>query len=225
MDTWPIDLLVPRDPHWRLVGAAISGGQPVVGPPRYANRTGGPYWLCDHGGVWARRADQVKTARALQAIADGGSTQFIVSSCEGRLVPGSPTPAATVPHSDGAPFSDSAEYSQSTLSGTVAASAALRATTLQITLPAGVQMDVCDVSIDHPTKGPRRYRAMRVLEQSGQIATVSIRPPLREAVVGGEEVEMANPRCVMVLVNADDFISALQGNRWADLNPQFAEAP
>lgn len=225
-DEWPIHLLIPRDPDWQLVGAAMSGGQPVIGPPNYANMTGGPYWRCDHGGVWAHKATQIKTGRALQALADGGSTSFIVASCEGRLVPSGGAPSGTVPHSDGTPFSDGTEYLSSGSASTVATAAVLRSVTLRLTLPAGMTLEGGeDFSINHPTKGPRRYRIARITAVDGLDSIVTVRPPLREAVDGGEDVEFANPRCLMVLTNAQAFISALQGNRFADMNPQFVEAP
>lgn len=223
MDVWPIHLLTPNAPHWVLAGA-LTGATPVVGPPSQMNLTGGPYWTCEHGETTAYDPEMIKVARSLQALADGGSTRFIVTSCEGGLMP-SPAGATTVPHSDGTPFSDGQEYISATFSAVVQAPAALRATTLQIALPVGTAMDVCDFSIDHPTKGPRRYRAARVLDQVGSIATVTIRPPLREALTGGEEIEFEHPRCVMVLVNAQDFLGALQSGRIAELSARFVEAP
>lgn len=224
-DEWPISLLIPRDPRWSLQGASMTAGRPAAGPPRAASLDGGPFWMCEHNGVWVRTAAQVRVARALEALADGGATEFVVPSCELRYAPGTPTALSGVPFSDDATFDDGSEFDTSASNGTVAVAAALRATSIQITLPSGRTFEGGeDFSIEHPTKGHRRYRVAKVTATVGTTHTVTIRPPLREALTGGEYAEFERPKCLMRLTNAADFFGALRLGRHAEANPVFVEA-
>lgn len=54
-------------------------------------------------------------------------------------------------------------------------------------------------SIDHPVKGWRLYRIVQVVDVAGDVHSVTIEPPLREAVAAAETAEFDAPRCVMTL--------------------------
>ena len=185
--------------------------------------TGGPYWTCAHNGIWIHTVNQVLTARALEGLSDGGVTNFIVPSCELRYAPGAPGSSPGVPHSDETSFSDDSLYDTPAVTGEVVAPAALRATTLLISIDGGA-VPQNDFSILHPVKDHRRYRVVKVVDIADGVATVLIRPPLREEVTGGEALEFEHPKCLMTLANAADFLGALELGRFADANPQFVEA-
>jgi len=106
-----------------------------------------------------------------------------------------------VPHSDGSTFADETEYSQGDATGRVAWTVGLRSTTLlldNLVLPEPLLGGEW-LSIDHPTMRWRAYRIAEILEynQIAGTATVKIRPPLREAVRDGEQVDFSTPRCTM----------------------------
>lgn len=220
MDYWPRTLFPAIEVRWRLMHRTIQGGIPVELGPRVTGTTGGGLWVCEMSGIWLRTRDQIRTARALDARLDGGLTEIVVGSCEARFATWA-APSESVSHSDGSPFSDETFYAGASPAGTVASDAALRATTLIITLPDGVSLMGGEaISINHPTRGPRRYTIARV----GEAGEVTIRPPLREAATSGTEVDFATGACVMRLANADDFFSAIRLGRFGDLAPVFVEA-
>lgn len=170
-------------------------------------------------GIWLYRPDQLRVARALDMILDGGLTSIVVGTCETAFAHWA-RPAEPVPHSDGSPFSDEAFYAGAAPVGSVVSDAPLRATKLRIGLPAGVSLRGGEAfAIKHPNRGERRYQVARV---SGDELT--FRPELREAVLAGAEVHFHNPGCVMKLANPDEFFDPIRSGRFSYLNPVFVEA-
>lgn len=220
MDYWPRHIFPASELRWRLAVRTINGGMPVSGPAHMAGTDGGGLWVCEMSGIWLRKPHQLRIARALDGLLDGGLTSIVVGGCETRFAPWA-APTTPVPHSDGTPFSDEAFYAGASPVGVAAVNAALRATTLNITLPSGATVLGGEaISIRHPVRGERRYHIVRV----GEGDEVTIRPPLREAVTAGTEVDFATGACVMRLANPDDFFSAIRLGRFADLTPTFVEA-
>jgi len=219
MDYWPGALFPAREVRWRLQNRVIGGGLPVIGPARASGTIGAGLWVCEMSGIFLHRREQLMAARALDMILDGGLTPIVVGSCEAAFVPWA-RPTDPVPHSDGAPFSDTTFYAGSAPVGTVLADAPLRETRLRLTLPSSAALEGGEVfSIQHPTKGERRYIVSRI---NGDQAT--FRPELREAVAAGTEVHFHNPGCVMRLANPDEFFTAIRSSRTAELSPIFVEA-
>lgn len=219
MDYWPRSLFPAREVRWTLVNRTVSGGLPVLGPAKVAGSMGAGLWTCEMSGIWLHSAGQLKAARALDMILDGGLTPIVVGSCELNLTPWA-RPTEPVPHSDAAPFSDQSFYAGAAPVATASAPAPLRATSLQVSLPSGAQLTGGEAfSIKHPSKAERRYQVARV---NGN--TITFRPELREAVQVGEELHFYNPGCKMRLANSDDFLSAITSGRTADMVAQFVEA-
>jgi len=213
MDYWPSAFFPAPEIRWRLQNRVIRGGQPVLGPARTSGTIGAGLWVCEMSGIWLRKRDQLRVARALDMILDGGLTSIVVGTCETAFAPWA-RPADPVPHSDGSPFSDETFYAGAAPVGSVVADAPLRATKLRIGLPAGEAF-----AIRHSTKGERRYQVARV---SGD--EVTFRPELREAVAAGTEVHFHNPGCVMKLANPDEFFEPIRLGRFSTLNPVFVES-
>ena len=219
MDYWPSAFFPAPEIRWRLQNRVIRGGQPVLGPARTSGTIGAGLWVCEMSGIWLRKRDQLRVARALDMILDGGLTSIVVGTCETAFAPWA-RPADPVPHSDGSPFSDETFYAGAAPVGSVVADAPLRATKLRIGLPAGVSLLGGEAfAIRHSTKGERRYQVARV---SGD--EVTFRPELREAVAAGTEVHFHNPGCVMKLANPDEFFEPIRLGRFSTLNPVFVES-
>ena len=210
MDYWPWDLFTLTGERWRLRGVTIDGGVTVAGSSPRARADGGGVWVAEQSYVAAGR-DAIKAARAIEASLDAGIGRIVVWSHEEPFAPGDLT-LASVPHSDGTPFGDGSLYASAPAGATVAADAALRATTLTVVMISGVIQGGENFSITHPTKGTRRYRIKSV--DGDQI---TIRPPLREAVEAGSEINFLKVGCVCYLANPDDFLSALDGRSAGDL--------
>jgi len=220
MDYWPWDLLTPRKDRWRLRGVTINGGVTVEGASPRARTDGGGLWVGEQD-ILVHGRDAIKAIRAIEACLDAGIGQMVVWSHEKPFAPGDLT-ASEVTHSDGSPFGDGSPYASAPAGATISTSAPKRATVLSIAMVSGAIQGGENFSITHPTKGVRRYRVARVYGDQ-----ITIRPPLREAVLIGEEINFLRVGCVCFLSNPDDFLDALDAQRGSDLllaTAQWVEA-
>lgn len=199
MKVFPTCLFAPNDFQADLERRTISGGESLSGDEDQIATDGGGRVFVEIGDPYLDD-DRIALAwRAMDAYLDGGARAIIVPFCDGRHQPWAES--INVPHSDDTTFSDETEYVQTGAHGLIAQPAALRATVLYLdTLD--LPRDLLGgewLSIDHPTMRWRSYRIAEVLEFDAEARTakVSIRPPLREAVTEGEDVELAKPRCTM----------------------------
>lgn len=219
MDYWPSALFPAPDVRWRLQNRVVNGGLPVIGPARPGGTIGAGLWVCEMSGIWLRKPHQLRVARALDMILDGGLTSIVVGSCEAKLAPWA-TPGDPVPHSDGSPFSDASFYSGSEPTGSVLEPAPLRATSLRLSLPSGISLLGGEAfSIRHPTWAERRYQIARVYGDR-----ITFRPELREAIEAGTTLHFHKPGCVMRLANGEEFFEPIRLGRFSHLNPVFVEA-
>jgi len=220
MDYWPHAVFRAPEVRWRLASATIQGGLPTLGPAKTSGTDGGGLWVCEMSGIWLRKREQIKAARALDVILDGGLNKIVVGSCESAFAPWAKR-GEPVPHSNGSPFSGATFYAGVSPGGRLIEAAPLRATTLRIALPSGVKLDGGEViSIRHPVHGERRYGIGRI----GEDGVVAIRPPLREAVTAGTKVDFISGACVMRLANPSEFFEPIRLSRSSMLNPVFVEA-
>lgn len=201
MKVFPTCLFAPNDVQVDFERRTISGGEAISGEEDLIATDGGGRVFAEFADPYLDDPKVAKAWRAIDAYLDGGAVPIIVPFCDGRHQP-TLGPVNTV-HSDGTPFSDESEYVQGDAYGQVAADAALRATTLQLSdliLPEALVGGEW-LSIDHPTMRWRAYRIAEVVAFDAGTATVKIRPPLREAVTAGTAVDFAEPRCVMRVEN------------------------
>ena len=72
------------------------------------------------------------------------------------------------------------------------------------------------------------HRIKRFLLRSGfpgaYAYQVEIAPPLRSDLVGGTEMNFADPHCLMRLANPDALAATLELNRYGVLDAEFVEA-
>ncbi len=209
MEVYPFDLLPPATERWRLTATAINGGVPVNAPPRVARTDGGGFWMCWMSDIALDDAAQIKEARRLEAILDGGATEI------------------EVPCFEHATRKAPAEVEQAM---TVRLGAGLRATTLHVQHQDGYPFEGGErFSIRHPGKGLRLYTVARIdgtLEGVGGLnQTIQIRPPLREGAGSNSAVEINNPGCKMRLANPDDFAGALDALHTSVANAIWVEVP
>lgn len=217
MDYWPWDLLTPREERWRLQGVALSGGVNVGGNTTVARTDGGGIWVGEQSFLLTSR-DQIKAARAIEAILDGGVGQIVAWSFETPFVPGD-IAAPAAPHSDGSPFGDGALYGTMPAGATTTAACPLRATVIPLTMISGVLQGGENLSIVHATRGWRRYRVGRVGDGFAEI-----RPPLREAIGSGTPLYFARVGTVARLANPDEFFGPLDPSRIVEVTARWVEA-
>lgn len=217
MDHWPWDLLTPRQERWRLQGVALNGGTTVAGTQRPSRTDGGGIWVGEQSFLLSSR-DQIKAARAIEAILDGGVGKIVAWSFEEPFAPGDLISAA-VPHSDGAPFGDGTLYGSVPAGATVTADCALRATHIPLTMLSGVLQGGEHFSIIHASAGWRRYRVARVGDGYAEI-----RPPLREAIPSGTALYFVRVGLGVRLANPDEFFGALDPSRIIEVTARWVEA-
>lgn len=217
MDAWPYDLLTPFEERWRLQGVALNGGVTVAGTAKLSRTDAGGLWVGEQSFSLDGR-QQIKVARAIEAGLDGGAGRIVAWSHEEPFAPGD-LALAQVAHSDGSPFVGGAEYLTAPHGATLGAEAALRATTLTVTMISGSLEGGENFSIVHPTKGWRRYRVRRVDGDQ-----VEIRPPLREAAVAGTEINFLRVGCVCRLANPEEFMGALTAAQVVEVTARWVEA-
>ncbi|MEH3121165.1 MAG: hypothetical protein PGN16_04160 [Sphingomonas phyllosphaerae] len=181
-----------RDVDFRRVGQITDGGTSLSGISEQIEVDGGGYWRLDATNGSTRTRETGLAWRALSDILDGGATAVDVLVCDLFFAPVAGHPLT--PHSDATPFSDKSLYVSSGASFTAAA-APLRATRLTISGVAELPLIGGEVfSIRHVFWGNRTYRIIGI---EGDVVT--IRPPLREAIDAGTELNFDTPRCQMHL--------------------------
>lgn len=195
--TFPTALFAFDEQEIDIERRSLSGGTALSGEEDTIQIDGGGRWFAEFANGPLLEREHTLAWRALTALLEEGATPIIVPFCDPLHQPYGGE--HEVPHSDGTPFSDGSLYSGGGAVASVTADAALRATTLElaISLPRPL-IGGEHLSIEHPTKGWRAYRAVTISDQTETSVTITIRPPLREAVAAGEVVDFANPRCLMV---------------------------
>jgi hypothetical protein len=166
----------------------------------------------------AHGREGVKAARALDGLLDGGATDVIVSLTEDQYWP-TGLAVTEVPFSSGALFSNGEGFAVVPPGAVTTESAALRATTLSVSALRGPIEGGERFSIIHTTKGKRLYKAVSVED-----GTITIRPPLREAVASGVDLDFLQPGVVCRLANPDEFMGALNGDWVSDVTAVWVES-
>src|SRR5690606_29591421 len=124
-----------------------------------------------------------------------------------------------VPHSDDSPFSDGSEYQGGVIDVTLASNIPLRGTTAMIAIHVAHEIQPGQhFSIDE-----RLYR-IRTIEHLGEgAATITFRPPAREAAMIGARLEFDFPVCRMRLASDSEMDLALDYGRWSFPSLNFIE--
>lgn len=216
MIEWPWKILNPNEERWWLAGVAVAGGQSVAGSMSLAKLDGGGLWMGEQSFL-LHCPDQIRAARALEAQMDGGVEEVIAWSHEDPFSPGAGYPG--VPHSDGTPFSDTSLYAGGGFSLTVRSPASLRSTALTVLSGTDNLRGGERFSIVHPRMGTRRYQIGSVVGDK-----VTFRPPLREALQGGETMDFGRVGCVSRLANPNEFMGALRLNGHVPVVAQWVES-
>lgn len=214
---------------FQIVNTTRSGGQSFQGQEQVIASPAGRWKasliipIADrrHG-----RQDRQDAVLAFRWVTSGGRAAIIlVPARDGRgpahragIVPC----GYGVPHSDGATFSDGAGYGQSFSGATLAAAAALNATEIQISLPAGLSL-LPGMRFSMPDG--RLHEIGDVLAwDGGTLWTIRIGPWLRAAYGAGTPLEFDRPVCRMRLASDEAGALSLSLNRFGTPTIEFVEA-
>lgn len=216
---FPRRLLREKQHSWNLLGVAATPGQTSQSVATLVRTDGGGFWSCSMSdvslsggkGLVGRARQKVTTLlwRAVRQICDGGASPVVVPRNDALFRPW-PTGVAQslgldIPHSDDTFFDDDTGYYQPVIDITAGA-AALRSVSLEISIVyAGELMGGEAFSINHTNMGWRLYEIATVEYDDEESATITFRPPLREAVIDGTQLEFDRPRCTMRLASTNSM--------------------
>lgn len=228
---WPAILMRDRQLSWSLSARNVSGGRAISGATPMARMDGGGLWGCKLQDIQVSTATQLRCWGALQAALDGGATPVVVAN---RMLITAPWPTVsgalvTEPYAatcdDTATCDDGATFDEPVIAATLAAAAALRATTLTIEITIGAALQGGEYfSIEHDTYSHRLYQVATAVANDDGTTTITVRPPLREATAIDTRLDFDNPKCVMQLATPDEMELALQRRLYGDGNVRFIES-
>lgn len=226
---WPIDALKPRSATPHLAERTLSGAASLTGQTQVSATDAG-IWTCSYEGFPVVTRNRVIMWRALQAYLEGRLNVIDVPLYDYEV---DFSPVATdldwkalltsVPHSDGAYFSDGSGYAIDEITDiTTTASAALRATSVTVSVTYGPELQPGMIfELNHATKGPRWYMVKSYNSTTGAL---TFRPPLREAISSGDQLRFTNPKCRMRLSSDDAMLLKLDAPGHGFPNVSFVEA-
>lgn len=229
--TFPVHLFNPSGIRVGLVGRATQSPPSLSGVGQVLRTDGGGYWVMQYSGVSLITPDSMRAWRAWEAHSDGGATRIIAPAPDLYLSPRPlqgkklARPSGLVNQSDDEYFPEAVAFATPFILATASA-AALRATQVTITVTQGSRVKGGQLfSINHSVSGRRMYETGRVLSQSGQTATVEIRPPLRQAIGANTPVDFDWPGFEAIVTPDSNITADIQIGRYAnDLSITFREA-
>lgn len=191
-DVFPTALFGFKSQDVNIERQTLSGGTALSGETDVVSTDGGGRVYAEFGEADLIDRDKVLAWRALITILEEGVTEMVVPFCDIRHQPYGGEHHVT--YGDGATHSDGTLFAGGGPFGETTAPALLRATSLQFNGAFAQPLIGGEwFTIEHPVKGPRAYRVRTV---DGD--TITFRPPLRESVAAGQELDFANPRCLMI---------------------------
>lgn len=220
---WPDEVLRPQNVSFDLDSRSLAGPASVSGATQVVASDAG-IWKATFGSVIVKSRQAVLVHRALAALLEGRLGSILVPLCraygpssDAVLTDDEELLFAEVPHSDDAFFDDDTGYVGSLTDVVLAANAAVRATTLVVT----VNYAADDIQPGmHFSLGERLYR-IRTYDSTTGVMT--IRPPLREAVTAGDALNFDDPVCRMRLANDDGLDLELALRRYGTPSISFIE--
>lgn len=217
---WPVQVLPPRRVAFDIAPRSLSTPANVYGIGQVVAQDAG-IWRATLGDIHVRGSSAVVTYRGIATMLEGRVGTILVPLCRGyQPVPDGVDPSVpAVPHSDGAFFSDGSGYASSTIDIVTSGSAALRATTLSVSITYAGTLEPGQ----HFSIGERLYRIKSVEYASASTATLTIRPPLREAVASGVHLEFDDPVCRMRLASDTEMDLSLDMRRFSNPTVNFIE--
>jgi hypothetical protein len=190
---WPLSLRPRSVSPPMLQALSRSGGRSLGGSERVVQHDAG-YWRFSFSVILSEVAQEMAW-RAVEALADGRAVPLRVPVCEsGRspaALPDWKFPDPTVLHSDDTEFDDGTSYLTRMYACSVAATAAERATALTVAvtnLPKVLPWPGMFFTLND-----RLYKVRTVTALVGNAVALTIRPPLRQAALAGDDINFDQP--------------------------------
>lgn len=226
---FPTQLFNPRGVKLWLANSTVQSGQSLSGVIDVIRTDGGGLRMLELSGIVLKSPDAIRAWEAWQAELAAGVNVVTVpvpinAYAPRPLAAGKPMPYSQLnPTSNDPYFPEAFGYGVEMVQASIASPASFRAVQLDIELTKGDKIRGGETfSINHATKGNHIYKINRVLARVGDVYTVSIDCPLREAIAGGESANFDWPMCDMVQM-PDTDISLLIENRRSEVSITFRE--
>lgn len=191
-DLVPVHLWNPSSIKRSLVGQVTTSPSTISGIVQAVKTDGGGLWRVDYSGISLRGPRALESWNAWTAHLAGGATLVNAPMAEIALAPYRNKPTRMrAPDADPDPnFPSQGPYGANRAIIATVAAAALRATTVTVTVTHGAPLRSGQgFGVIHASGTHRWYRIVRVQSRNGMAATVTIEPPLREAVTAGTPVD------------------------------------
>lgn len=194
---WPRSVLKPKRDPFNIAPRTLAGPSSVSGVTQVSASDAG-IWKATFADIIIKRGTaSILAFRAIANLLEGRMHPILVPRCCAYqpFDPDWKDLLNRVPHSDTSPFSDGGLYRSRAIDIRLTSNIPLRGTTANIAIiTAGQIQPGQDFSV-----GERMYR-IRTVQMTGEnTATITFRPPAREAVSAGTEMEFDRPVCRMRL--------------------------
>lgn len=221
--TWDFENCRPADLDLDCRASSYEGGRALTGVTHALDYSGGGIWAVTYGRVQLFTPESHRAWGAAAARMNGSVLPMNI------LIPVryvNPFPTATpadIPVADTVP---------SYIAGITGDGAAVGATTMKIRILRGTALKAGHLfSINHATKGWRLYRVVEILTSTDSPTTdtdatlynLTIRPPLREAIVQSQALEFDWPRCIMRLKPDESMAWSISGYWRGEPSASFVE--
>ncbi|WP_421565906.1 hypothetical protein [Ochrobactrum sp. EDr1-4] len=194
---WPRSVLKPKRDPFNIAPRTLAGPSSVSGVSQVSASDAG-IWKATFADIIIKRGTaSILAFRAIANLLEGRMHPILVPRCC-AYQPSDPDwkdLLNRVPHLDTSPFSDGGLYRSRAIDIRLISNIPLRGTTANIAIVAAGQLQPGqDFSV-----GERMYRIRTVQMTGANTATITFRPPAREAVAAGTEMEFDRPVCRMRL--------------------------
>lgn len=217
---WPEKLLPPQDVSFDIAARSLAAPPSIAGVSQVVSSDAG-IWKATFANVRVVGQDAVLTFRVIATLLEGRMGSILVPLCRGHQ-PVIRDPAnlyEEVPHDDDTFFDDDSGYVGSTTSVRFASAAAVRAVSATVTIDYGGTLQPGQ----HFSVGERLYRLRSVSFATDTQASITFRPPLREAVATGQRLEFDEPVCRMRLASDPEMDLDLRLRRFGQPTVSFVE--
>lgn len=221
---WPAAILRPTSVTFWLDMQSSSGGRAVTGTERIIQRD--PFWKAKLT-IPVVGSAKITMARALFARLDGRATPLIMPVYDCGRGPGAGAATgyryanAVSPHSDSTGFSDGTFYAETRIVASASSAAAVRAVTLPVNMTLGDPRRI--VAGQYLSIANRLHIIREIAVTGAATATLTIRPPLREAVAAGQRIEFDRPCGTFRLSSDDQSALTLEMLRFSSLSLELEE--
>lgn len=216
---FPAHLLHPEEVTVRIVESVISGGTSLSGEEDVVATDGGGRWEIVYSGIQLDTPTLNRLWEAWEGHLGRGTVYCLVPTVSIDTAPIGSMGTGLMPVSaivaDDPVFPTSVAYSAPVVIATIAAGAALRATTLFIAVTRGAPL----VGGERFSIGQRAYKVVRPLG-GGQF---QIEPPLREAVAAGASCNFDWPVVKARSAPGESWSTTLRIGRFGEASIRFLE--